>query len=137
MTQRKLYFGCAISGLPKEHYDAMVNLREEIFAPAYDVLKFCDPSTPDSEVYHHDIHVCVKSCDLLVAIVDSPSLGLGFELCAGLLLFNKPVLALGLKDRYISKLITGITHPRFEFSRYENYSDILSLLQVFEKKHLG
>ena len=133
MNKLKLYFSCALTGLPEEHRQDMVALREH-FKFQFDVFEFCPADTPMNEIYRHDIHVCVAQCDLMLAICDERSTGLGYELGCAIEKHNKPVLAVVQtgNESVVSKLIQGIEHPRFKFQSYVSVSDIFDMLIHFK-----
>ncbi|MDB5254576.1 MAG: hypothetical protein JWL80_642 [Parcubacteria group bacterium] len=133
MDKLKLYFSCALTGLPPEHREAMVVIRENL-KEYFDVLEFCSADTPVKKIYEHDIHNCVKTADLLVSLCDNPSLGLGYEMGVAVEVYRKPVLALAQTDSNVSGLIRGITQENFELQRYEHTKEILPLLLDFAKR---
>ena len=137
MNKRRLYFGCAISGLPREHYEEMVGFRSGL-AGHFMVQDFCDPQLyTDAEVYHNDIHHAVRHAKLMLAFCDERSTGLGYELGTMIERHGKPVLALAREGVRVSKLIAGISHPRFEFCRYTSLDEVLPLLLDFERRHFS
>jgi nucleoside 2-deoxyribosyltransferase len=74
----------------------------------------------------------VVDCDLLLAEVSIPSLGVGYEIGMAMHL-NKPVLAVAEENAKVTRLIQGIEHPNYQFIRYKNLSDLV--LDI--KKALG
>lgn len=130
---RTLYFGCALHGLPDEHRQEMVKLRES-FKDHFFVLEFCPADTPPREIYSKDIHESVAKADLMVAICDKPSLGLGYEMGVRVEKYGLPLLCLAHEDSPVSGLIRGVHHPRFEFKRYRSTEEILKLVLEFENR---
>ena len=138
MTKRKLvvYFSCALSGLPSEHRATMIAIREK-FKERYTVLEFCTPETPAGDLYRHDIHYCCRVADFLIAICDERSTGLGYEMSTGIEKHRKPAIAFAHHDAEVTKVVTGIDYPDFQFSRYGDASEIENLVYQFEEKIFG
>ena len=134
MAKRKLYFGCALFGLPEEHRKEMIALRESL-REHFEILEFCPADTPPREIYSQDIHVSVAKADIMLAMCDKPSLGLGYEMAARIEKESRLLLALAHEDSPVSSLIRGVDHPKFEFKRYGDLKEVRGLLLDFEKKH--
>lgn len=81
------------------------------------------------EVYHRDVQ-WVTDCDALIAEVSTPSHGVGYEIALALSL-NKPVLCCHKRDRKISKMLSGNTHPDFKLVIYSNADDLLEQVDIF------
>ncbi len=79
------------------------------------------------DVFRHDIFNCVAKSDLMVAVCDLPSTGLGFEMCHALHVCNIPLLAVGHEKSRVTRLVLGIDHPLFTFQRYNSSDDLLML----------
>ena len=77
----KVYVGCSLTHAPKKFRDEVENFKNKLreICEVLDFYGLADKDIP-REVYEHDIHNCVGKCDLLLAICDFPSLGLGWEL---------------------------------------------------------
>ncbi len=80
------------------------------------------------DVYIHDINKCVRKCDLLVAICDYPSIGLGYEMATQGEARHRPILAVAHKEALISKLIIDTRTPGYEFKRYEKLLDVYHMI---------
>lgn len=85
------------------------------------------------QIYEFDKN-CVESCDIMLAEVSYPSLGEGMEL-AFAVTNNKPILAVARQNASVSRMIMGITHPKFEFYRYNSTKEIVTLLDLFIKEN--
>ena len=136
MRKRRLYFSCALTGLPPEHRERMIALRESL-AEYFEILRFCSPDEPPEDIYHHDIHVCVETCDLLLAICNEPSTGLGWELSTSVEKLGKPTLAVAHVNARVTPIVMGAKYPHYEFSRYFSASDILAMVLDFEKRQFA
>ena len=118
----KIYLAHSLTQAPEEFKQEMLGLKEQLKAK-YEVLEFKGlvAGTP-KDVYEHDTR-CVKDCDLLLAEVSRPAIGLGFEIATALHL-NKKVLAVAKEAAKVSRLVLGINHPNFQFARYANPDEI-------------
>jgi hypothetical protein len=68
---------------------------------------------------------CVKNCDMLIAEVSHPSIGLGIEIATALSL-GKKVLALAKPEALVSRMVLGIDNQNFQFHRYQTIEEIIS-----------
>lgn len=66
------------------------------------------------------IHRCVHGCDLLLAICDQPSTGLGWEMATQTEKRGKPVLAVAHKRSLVTALVLDPQQPGYEFHRYDS-----------------
>jgi len=137
MKDLKIYVGCALTHAPEEFRKSVEVLKNRL-KEVGQVLAFkglSDANLPH-DVYTHDIIGCVQQCDLLVAICDYPSIGLGWEMAVQTEVRKKPILAVAHKDAKISKLILDPQLPGYEFVRYENLCDDVYNLVVEKIKSL-
>ena len=120
----KIYLAHSLTQAPEEFKTEMVKLRE-LLKTEHEVLEFKGlvAGTPE-DVYHHDVQ-CVKDCDLLLAEVSYPAIGLGFEIATALQI-NKKVLAVAKQDAKVSRLVLGIQNSDFKFIRYYLIQEILA-----------
>jgi len=92
-------------------------------------LEFVPKGTGTPEyVYMHDIHEMVPSCDIMVAEVRYPSLGLGWEMATIVEKFKKPVLMCAKEGTNVSKLVQGAANsknPNCTFIRYEKMTNLI------------
>lgn len=134
MPKRKLYFSCALSGLPIEHRQRMVALRDSLKVH-FDVLEFCDPKDVTArDIYRYDIHHCVAIADLMLAVVDERGTGLGYEMGVMIEKHDRPVLAVAHQDSLVSPFILGVDHRDFKLVRYNNLEEVPSILLDFERE---
>jgi hypothetical protein len=134
MPKRKLYVGCALQSASKL-YVKNVKKTRVLLERHFEVLKFLHPHPgTDQDVYNLDIHNLVAGCDLMVAFLDFPSLGLGYEMSTAIEVRGKPVLGLAFKNKNPSRLIAGITHPDFKLVKYSSFDEVVSLVLAFEKE---
>lgn len=102
-----LYLGHALMRAPLAFRQQMADLKNRLAISGFRVLEFFDLKVGTaSEAIRHDLRQ-VEDCDLLVAIGDEPSLGLGVELMHRAKL-GKPALILVQKQYPLSRLIEGL-----------------------------
>jgi nucleoside 2-deoxyribosyltransferase len=143
MPKPKIYLGCALTNAPLEFREQIMLLRERI-KEKYELIEFfSDPASVGDQsteleycqkIYEFD-KKCVESCDIMLAEVSYPSLGEGMEL-AFAVTKNKPILAVAGQDANVSRMIMGITAPKFEFHRYSKTEDLIYLLNRFVSNQL-
>lgn len=86
----------------------------------------------NTEVFLRDM-ARLSECDLLIAEISNPSLGVGFEIAVATQL-NKPVLCIYESGLDVSSLILGNTSNKFLAMTYTNLDDLkLSLQQYFNE----
>jgi hypothetical protein len=99
----------------------------------YEVIDFLsaikkDPNPKD--VYTFDM-ACLNKAHYMLAFLDYPGTGLGYELCQMIRVENKPVLALTKNKSHVSKLIQGIKSELFVLDTYEDVNDCINKLTSF------
>lgn len=86
------------------------------------------------EIYQRDMN-WLQQCDLVIADVTVPSLGVGYEI-AFALVYSKPILCLCQEGVNLSAMITGDTHEGLEIEYYSDgqgaVTKIDSYLQSFK-----
>lgn len=120
MKTLKVYVGCGLTHASEE-FKAKVEEFKEKLRSIPDVEVLCFLGLKDSTnfgVYMHDIHNCVYQCDLLIAICDEPSIGLGYEMATQIEARKKPCLALGHSDSKITRLVLDPRLKGYYFYRY-------------------
>ncbi len=133
--KKKLYVGCALNHVPKDKQDFLLmipKIKEELKndfeilefrSSVYDFINNNHTFSP-REIYEFDIKDSVMNADVMLAVCDHPSLGLGYEMATAIEKRGIPVLALAHEDSPVSRLILGINHPNFHFARYKNPEEI-------------
>ena len=139
MTNRKksLYVGCALTQASDEFKGKVEYLKDDLRG-YYNVMDFVGdkPASP-GKVYQQDIEECVVKCDVMLAIADYPSIGLGWEMATAASL-RTPTLAVAQIGRVVTRLMLGAAEvlPTFEFERYEDLSEVKERLGQFMARHL-
>ena len=128
-----VYVGCGLTQAPEAFKASVERLKAALMARGYQVLEFVGTRpAPPQEVYNHDIKECVGKCDAMLAIVDYPSLGLGWELAAAGNL-GIPTLAVAQNRAPVSRLILGAAEalPSMGFERYGQLQEVPAMFEVF------
>jgi len=130
-----IYVGCALLHASEESKQKVANFKKTLKDQGQTVLEFVtNPNATNEEVYSNDIIECVGKCDLMIAFVDLPSTGLGFEMASALFRFKKPVIAVCHRDNgaKVSRLIKGIGGEMgpelFQFHTYEDMDSVADLV---------
>ena len=133
----KIYFSASISGGRKylDTYKDIVKylkskhhtiLTEHII---YDNVLELEEELSAQEIYERDIQF-LKKCDVIIAEVSNPSLGVGYEICYAEIL-KKPILCLFHDNIFVSRMIIGNTSPFITLSRYTNTEMIFKSIDDF------
>lgn len=130
----KIYFGGSIKGgrSKVEDYKKIVDylktigtvLDEHVADPN---LQSSDESITSTEIYNRDVS-WINECDILIAEVTVPSLGVGYEIGYAESL-NKRIICLYQNDESISAMIKGnnsITHIS-----YDDVDELLTKLSTY------
>lgn len=132
MKKRKIrvYFGCSLTHAPKEFIQDIEKIKKKL-RQKVEIFDFAGLSHPSiADVYQHDTNM-VRRCDVMVANISLPSLGLGMEM--GVAIENRKPLITLVDDscKTTRFLISGYVDP-FHFSlRYKNISQAARF--IFEK----
>lgn len=113
-----VYVACSLTHASMEFRQKVEDFKQELRSLC-NVLCFLGiDGYPPHEIYVFDIHKCVGSSDLVVAICDLPSIGLGYEMGTQIEGRKMPCLAIAHEDSLVSDLIKDIRQPGVEFRRY-------------------
>ncbi|HEV8677507.1 MAG TPA: hypothetical protein VN701_01610 [Candidatus Paceibacterota bacterium] len=120
----RLYVGCALTEAPPEFRERVEELKA-LLRPRYDVLEFLGlmAGTP-ADVYETDIQANVCTADVMLAICDYPSTGLGFELAVAVRERRIPVLAVAHEKKRITRLVLGLPEHHGN-AGFKTYRDLL------------
>lgn len=116
----RIYFGCALTNAPKEFTQDIEKLKK-LLKKKVEIFDFAGLTPPIGEVYQHDTNM-VRRCDVMVANITYPSLGLGMEM--GIAIENKKPLITLVDDKSKTTrfLISGYVDPYHFSLRYKNIS---------------
>lgn len=131
-----LYFSCSLTGGRKDQpaYSAMVAHLQALghrvlTAHLADETVVADNELPPEAVFERDT-AWLRDCLAVIAEVSTPSHGVGFEV-AYALERSKPVLCLAREGIRVSKMLTGIRQPHFDFRTYLTEDEALAHLESF------
>ena len=132
-----LYFSCSLTGGRQDQaiYAAMVTQLQTLghqvltaHLAAESVVSADGELVPDA-VFERDT-AWLRGCAAVIAEVTTPSHGVGFEI-AYALERGKPVLCLAREGVRVSKMLTGIRRPGFEFQTYGTQEAAFAHLAAF------
>lgn len=137
----KIYFSGSIRGGRKylESYKKIIQylkskghivLTERI---ASDNIYELEAKLTSISIYERDIQL-LNECDVVIAEVSNPSLGVGYEISYALHYLEKPTLCLYQKEVVVSCMITGNTSHSIKLEEYENDEQLFSLIANFLEK---
>lgn len=122
----KIYFAGAISAGRERQplYAEMVHFLETLGAEVLsahvaraDVLAH-EAKLPAEEIFNRDLQ-CIERCDGMIAEVSRPSLGVGYEIATALSLW-RPTLCLCEQGIFLTRMLTGNSHPRLQICFYRD-----------------
>lgn len=116
----KVYVACSLTHAPPEFREEVEKLKAKLKEVCHLLMFMGLTNDPPADVYQHDIVGCVSQSDLVVAICDYPSIGLGYEMATQAEKRRKPLLAVANRKSKISKLIQDTGLPGFDFRRYDD-----------------
>jgi len=125
MNTINIYVGCALKHAPKAFVDEVLALRAELEKyPRFTVLKFLGRGEP-RDIYIRDIKECIAQADVMLAVADLPSTGLGYEMATHYEKNGRPLLIVAHPSADVSGLILGIhgTAP-IEVRQYGHLSQV-------------
>ena len=85
------------------------------------------------QIYERDME-WLSTADVAIAEISNPSLGVGYEIGYALNI-GKPVLALYEDGLFISRMITGNTHPNLSVLTYGSNIEWKTIIDQFLKKN--
>jgi len=133
----KIYFSCSITGGRQDQqiYHAIVQTLLEgghevptAHLSRSDVIEK-EVVVAAREVYERDVQ-WVEDCDALIAEVNTPSHGVGYEIALALAM-GKSVLCCYHEGRKVSKMILGNTHPTLKIYAYQSQIDLIHAVKNF------
>lgn len=130
--RKSLYIGCALQNV-SENFLADIEALKIAAADEWEVLSFVgtDPAATPDTVYTTDIDMACRA-DLMVAVADYPSTGLGIEL-ATRTATGAPTVVVHHADHTISRMVTGFAalQPTVTYTTYTDLIDILPTLPTY------
>jgi hypothetical protein len=136
-----VYVACSLTHASPEFRAVVESFKDEL-GLVCNIIRFAGLASGRSprEIYMYDIHECVGSSDLVVAICDHPSIGLGYEIATQLERRGMPCLCIAHENSHVTEFILDVHQPGFEFKRYkdlqkEGVEMVLKKLKKMEKMH--
>ncbi len=127
---KTLYVGCALRGAPAEFVASVEALKRELEA-YFDVLHFIGLGSDVTArvIYETDIALAARA-DLMLALADLPSIGLGMEVAKRAEL-QKPTIIAYHHAVTPSAMVLGVAeiHDVFSVLPYETHADVLTHLK--------
>ncbi len=135
-----IYFACSITGgreFESIYQDIVHALLEDGHAVPTAHLAETGVTSVEAvihprEVYERDV-AWIRACDALIAEVSVPSHGVGYEIGFALGI-GKPVLALHLEGRKVSKMVSGNPDSNLTVKLYRTPEDAVQILRDFLSK---
>ena len=137
MKKIKIYFSGAISAGRERQplYAEMVHFLETLGAEVLsahvakaDVLEREAKLTAE-EIFNRDMRL-IENCAGMIAEVSRPSLGVGYEIATALALW-RPTLCLCEQGIFLTRMLTGNSHPRLQIHFYREAADWQEALKTF------
>jgi nucleoside 2-deoxyribosyltransferase len=134
----KIYVACGLTNSPPEFRQFILQFKEKLKVK-YHILDFLsDPMDMNTDqqsleycqkIYHWDRDQIID-CDLVLAITDYASTGMGLEM--GLAIhYNKPILQGCRPNQILGRMNRGITDTVNINFEYENIDDIVNEVDKF------
>ena len=132
-----LYLSCSLTG-GRQDQPVVAALVDRMEALVHRVLTAhlaaesamaADGSLSPEAVFDRDT-AWLRGSDAVIAEVSTPSHGVGFEI-AFALERGKPVLCLAREGVRVSKMLTGVRQPGFQFQTYRTVEEALAHQDAF------
>jgi nucleoside 2-deoxyribosyltransferase len=137
MSRMKIYFSGAISG-GRDDVTIYQHLVARMQAQGHEVLSahVADPAVLEREknvparaVFDRDV-AWIDECDVMVAEVSTPSLGVGYE-CGYAIQHGKPVLCVYRAGLRMSKMLLGNPASNLTVATYQNKAELDQKVDAF------
>lgn len=130
----KIYFAASISG-GRQRQPIMQRIVDALKQDGHHVLsehvanpnvRQLEKGISQQEIYSRDM-AWIRECDLMVAEVSTPSLGVGYEICSALH-WQKPVICLCDAEVFLTAMLNGNDSRFLRVLRYQKALEIEALL---------
>ncbi len=122
----------ALTDAPEEFRGMFQNELKDALRtlPDVEVLDFIGlENGTEIDVYEYD-RKCTEECDLMVAVCDHASLGLGMEI-AFRQTSGKPLCIFAKEDAKVTRMVTGMAAKEdCRFVRYQSVDDIIQVVSA-------
>ncbi len=136
MITMKIYFAASIRGGRhlQATYQAIVrhlqNAGHVVLSEGVAFETMAEQGITDADIYRQDT-AWLDACDIVVAEVTVPSLGVGYEIGYALHKTNKPVLCLCQQGTNLSAMLQGNGHPGLHIVFYDRVADAVEALTAY------
>jgi nucleoside 2-deoxyribosyltransferase len=137
-SAKKVYFACSIRGggdtsLYISIVDAIKRAGGDVLSEVFvhDAINYGGSPLPAEDIYKRDTQM-LQDCDVMIAEVTNPSLGVGYELAYAEHL-GRPILCLFNKSasNKLSAMVTGNSYNVLEYvTPYEIISSVQNFLET-------
>jgi nucleoside 2-deoxyribosyltransferase len=129
MQKPKVYY--AVNLIMESENPHLVKINKEILPKYAEIIPWFGTGPVDDmrTLYNMDIKA-VESADLIIAEVSYPSHGVGMEVMHAVHV-GKPILAIALEGKIVSRMLRGIDYKKFQFEWYKDYGDLERLLDNY------
>ena len=129
---KTIYVGMALTDAPQEFRgEFQVELKAALRnIENVEVLDFIGlENGTEVDVYEYD-RKCTEECDVMVAVCDHASLGLGMEI-AFRVGVQKPLVLCASEQAKVTRMVTGLAAKEgYSFVRYSSVADIAQAVQI-------
>ena len=135
--ENSIYVGCALTQAPPEFRQGVEQVKDSLKDRGHNIRDFLGLEAGTAgDVYDWDIVECVGKCSVMLAIVDYPSIGLGWEMSTARNLAT-PTLAVAQTDSSVTRLLIGAAerNQSVEFERYQDLEEVPDKLEAFTDRH--
>jgi len=132
-----IYFACSITG-GRDFESIYRAITAALLSDGHEVptahlagsrVKVFEGQVTPREIYERDT-AWIRTCEVLVAEVSTPSYGVGYEVAYALNL-GKPVLCVYREGQPISKMLTGNSHPTISVKSYRDSEEAIAVIRSF------
>lgn len=126
----KVYFACSIRGggdtsLYQSIVDAIKRAGGDVLSEVFvhDAINYGGSPLPEKQIYERDTQM-IQDCDVVIAEVTNPSLGVGYELAYAEKL-SRPILCLFSKTskNKLSAMVSGNDYNTVEYTEPDEITD--------------
>ncbi len=130
--KKTIYVGCSLTSATRDFILFIEELKSYI-STDFELLEFVgiDPQATPLHVYKTDIN-CAQKADVMLAVVDQSSTGLGMEIQSRIDL-KKPTLIVYKRGSQVSKMPLGAAemYPFMSSLQYDSINDIVVGLKKY------